>query len=782
MDEVGEEQAAGASAGSGDTTVGSEGEEAAVGDGGKEGGPAGQAAGRGEEEQAAGLGDEGCQGGNGAEPGAEMGGSAGDASSGGGQGSLEDVSSAVPAMPRLQGRQHVKRGDLVHRRMPSSTEAAPCGPYAVWLPGYVVRSLDSQRCTLSTAETSCSLPESLDAIRPQSPDSGISHQWPVRAPKASASDHATAHARGEQLMMLDWDALEPGCVLEVPIQGEQVTLEPLVLLHQVSSRRSPYRYQFHPQTEVSKLAPPMAAPGPRFKSCGSTSSSCSWLGFRLCHVPGQHLTPEHLMVVDKEEGGMGVTGARPYLLFSIQDGSWRKVERDLAALVEGKRAWSMLKDVAVEQKLSALKRRLSSRRTDARAVKAACQKAVAQVLLRHPCAPLPKSCKFAGRPGRPLIEGHWSYDRGPRRKTTGDTSPETSTEPPTGSEQQPGGSLEDKREDPSTAASPLKHKPPKRPAPDDPDDFRRAAGRSQVETPPSSKKPKLTKEALQEKKAGRKRREAAIVAASQEDAAVGAAGQAAGDVPLFPDRPVPLVDGGLAEHLKQHQVEGLQFLWRNLCDSYMKIHEEDINEEEEDPPGGVILAHTMGLGKSLTTIAFLHMYFKYRAEDTNGDPLGHALLVVPANVLYNFKHELEHWLPRGKSSYGSPLDEKKVFLADGQSVHRTVRSWAGTPGGVLLISSKMFSNHVLRSDEAGNGTSKKQRGRKGKAGEAPPAGEGDLDAAGDTSKGAWTDGDVSRDAEGGQFQQQQQQQPGAGAGPQQAKSKQGKTCFNEEVC
>jgi len=50
------------------------------------------------------------------------------------------------------------------------------------------------------------------------------------------------------------------------------------------------------------------------------------------------------------------------------------------------------------------------------------------------------------------------------------------------------------------------------------------------------------------------RREVAFINPSQEDVLAGAAGQAAGDVCLFADRPVPLIYGNLAKHLKAHQV------------------------------------------------------------------------------------------------------------------------------------------------------------------------------------------------------------------------------------
>ncbi|GFH19731.1 uncharacterized protein HaLaN_16732, partial [Haematococcus lacustris] len=105
--------------------------------------------------------------------------------------------------------------------------------------------------------------------------------------------------------------------------------------------------------------------------------------------------------------------------------------------------------------------------------------------------------------------------------------------------------------------------------------------------------------------------------------------------------------------LMQHQVEGLQFLWTALVTDY----ESAGNEVEAAENGGVILAHTMGLGKTLTTICFLHTFFAHH-------PTGRALVVVPANVLVNFYDELLQWLPPtppGASVQG--LTKDKVFMA-----------------------------------------------------------------------------------------------------------------------
>jgi len=66
------------------------------------------------------------------------------------------------------------------------------------------------------------------------------------------------------------------------------------------------------------------------------------------------------------------------------------------------------------------------------------------------------------------------------------------------------------------------------------------------------------------------------------------------------------------------------------------VHVTDQNEEDEGR--GCILAHAMGLGKSIQTIAMLHTYHAYF-------PGHRSLLIVPANVLGNWKEEFSKWLP-----------------------------------------------------------------------------------------------------------------------------------------
>ena len=62
--------------------------------------------------------------------------------------------------------------------------------------------------------------------------------------------------------------------------------------------------------------------------------------------------------------------------------------------------------------------------------------------------------------------------------------------------------------------------------------------------------------------------------------------------------------GALAGKLKAHQWEGVRFMWKNLVD--------DVTGEDDE--GGCILAHDMGLGKTLQTLTFLHTFLFHHRQ------------------------------------------------------------------------------------------------------------------------------------------------------------------------
>jgi transcriptional regulator ATRX len=93
--------------------------------------------------------------------------------------------------------------------------------------------------------------------------------------------------------------------------------------------------------------------------------------------------------------------------------------------------------------------------------------------------------------------------------------------------------------------------------------------------------------------------------------------------------------------LKEHQKEGLQFCWRNVCSKIMNP-----KEEGNDDIHGAILAHNMGLGKSFQAVCLLHMLLTHPSLiKASGRFIIHtALLIALMNTLANWEMEFQKWV------------------------------------------------------------------------------------------------------------------------------------------
>ncbi|KAM6983495.1 transcriptional regulator ATRX-like [Tautogolabrus adspersus] len=94
--------------------------------------------------------------------------------------------------------------------------------------------------------------------------------------------------------------------------------------------------------------------------------------------------------------------------------------------------------------------------------------------------------------------------------------------------------------------------------------------------------------------------------------------------------PLVQVHRNLVTRLKPHQVDGVQFIWDSCCESVKKAN--------STPGSGCILAHCMGLGKTLQVVTFLHTVLlseklKFRT----------ALVVCPVNTILNWVNEFKKW-------------------------------------------------------------------------------------------------------------------------------------------
>jgi len=78
-------------------------------------------------------------------------------------------------------------------------------------------------------------------------------------------------------------------------------------------------------------------------------------------------------------------------------------------------------------------------------------------------------------------------------------------------------------------------------------------------------------------------------------------------------------------------VGGIRFLYDNIVES--------LSRYSESQGFGCILAHSMGLGKTLQVIAFIDVFLHYTSSR-------HVLCVVPINTLQNWVAEFNMWLPQ----------------------------------------------------------------------------------------------------------------------------------------
>ena len=137
----------------------------------------------------------------------------------------------------------------------------------------------------------------------------------------------------------------------------------------------------------------------------------------------------------------------------------------------------------------------------------------------------------------------------------------------------------------------------------------------------------------------------------------------------------------LGHKLKQHQVEACKFIYAQTIESLRALE-----GPQEDAPLGCVLAHSMGLGKSLTCIAYLAALFRSPRARAH---IRTALVVCPTNVIYNWRAELDKWCERD-----APL-RRRVFVIDRaaglEGRLRDLEKWS-KEGGVAIIGYEMFAS------------------------------------------------------------------------------------------
>ncbi|KAL3042493.1 hypothetical protein OYC64_020427 [Pagothenia borchgrevinki] len=149
--------------------------------------------------------------------------------------------------------------------------------------------------------------------------------------------------------------------------------------------------------------------------------------------------------------------------------------------------------------------------------------------------------------------------------------------------------------------------------------------------------------------------------------------------------PLVQVHRNLVTSLKPHQVDGVQFIWDSCCESVKKAN--------SSPGSGCILAHCMGLGKTLQTVAFLHTVLQ--SENLR---FSTALVVCPLNTILNWVNEFSKWQKN--------LGQDKLKVTELTTVKhpperiRVLQRWM-REGGVMIMGYEMYRNLSLakKADE-----------------------------------------------------------------------------------
>ncbi|CAH1777536.1 unnamed protein product [Owenia fusiformis] len=144
------------------------------------------------------------------------------------------------------------------------------------------------------------------------------------------------------------------------------------------------------------------------------------------------------------------------------------------------------------------------------------------------------------------------------------------------------------------------------------------------------------------------------------------------------DKVLVKVDKTLVRCLKPHQVEAVQFIYDCTVENVKRLKKEE--------GSGCILAHCMGLGKTLSTVTFVHTMLTTKIAKQRT-----CLVVCPLNTVLNWVNEFEIWITE-------KLDEKKHLdiyelstIKNATERADYLEQWM-EGGGVMVIGYEMFRN------------------------------------------------------------------------------------------
>uniref|UniRef100_A0A8C7LWE7 DNA helicase n=1 Tax=Oncorhynchus mykiss TaxID=8022 RepID=A0A8C7LWE7_ONCMY len=145
--------------------------------------------------------------------------------------------------------------------------------------------------------------------------------------------------------------------------------------------------------------------------------------------------------------------------------------------------------------------------------------------------------------------------------------------------------------------------------------------------------------------------------------------------------PLIQVHRNLVTRLKPHQVDGVQFIWDCCCESVKKAN--------STPGSGCLLAHCMGLGKTLQVVTFLHTMLQSRCLNFRT-----ALVVCPLNTILNWVNEFDKWQVNMGADKVKVVVTELATLKRPQERYIALQKWQ-KDGGVMIMGYEMYRNLTL---------------------------------------------------------------------------------------
>ncbi|CAH0776370.1 unnamed protein product [Bemisia tabaci] len=138
------------------------------------------------------------------------------------------------------------------------------------------------------------------------------------------------------------------------------------------------------------------------------------------------------------------------------------------------------------------------------------------------------------------------------------------------------------------------------------------------------------------------------------------------------------VDPALVRSMSEHQKDGVRFMW-NACF-------ESVEQVKSTPGSGCIVAHSMGLGKSLQIVALAHTVIKHPTLNLNK-----ILIVCPKSVKLKWGDKFARW----QTSVTEKIDVFDLTsYEDVETRERHLRRWQ-EQGGVMILGYQEFRSLVL---------------------------------------------------------------------------------------